>query len=63
MLLLSTVILFSAIPIIKSLYVIEQNTRAVQKDTARLLSKIERVEEVYNKFEKVMLHIKNLRVD
>lgn len=46
---LSLVILVSSIPIIKSLFVIENNTRTLQKDTAELLSKIKKVEEFYNR--------------
>ena len=48
--LLSFVILVSSIPIIKSLLIIEQNTRILQKDTAELVSKVKKVESVYNRF-------------
>ena len=46
---LSFVILLSSIPIIKSLIIIEKNTRTLQKDTSELLSKVRKVENVYNK--------------
>ena len=53
MLLLSAVIFCSALPIIKSLYVIEKNTRILQQDTAELLSKAKKCELIYNRFEKI----------
>ena len=52
--LLSVVIIVSSIPIIKSLYVIEKNTRIVQRDTSELLSKVQKVECIYKKFEKCL---------
>lgn len=48
--LLSFVILVSSIPIIKSLIIIEQNTRILQRDTAELVDKVKKVESVYNRF-------------
>ena len=47
--LLSIVILLSSIPIIKSLMIIEKNTKILQEDTAELLSKIKKVENVYTR--------------
>lgn len=48
--LLSFVILISSIPIIKSLIIIENNTRVLQKDTAELVEKVKKVESIYNRF-------------
>ena len=47
--LLSIVILLSSIPIIKSLMIIEKNTKILQEDTAELLLKIKKVENVYTR--------------
>jgi len=49
MILLSFVILISSIPIIKSLSVIENNTRILKEDTAELLQKVKKVESIYNR--------------